>query len=101
MCETGNNMSTQRIGASILAGLLGKYPDDFESVRPVLMQYCQDLRSDLRRIVVCCFPDMIRFTTDKQRVLEELRELIDDEEITVKHDAFLQLAPCLKQADPT
>ena len=41
---------------------------------------------------------MIRLSTDKQRILEELRELLDDEEPTVKHEAILQLAPCLKHA---
>ena len=40
MCEAGNNLSTQRVGATILAGLLGKHSDQVDRMRPVLMQYC-------------------------------------------------------------
>ena len=95
MSDPSNTVSTQRLGMNILVALIGKFPHKYENAQSILMRCCQDLRPDFRRILVTGMADIVKLCKNKVRALEELKELLDDEESTVKQQAFLVLADCL------
>lgn len=64
------------------------------------MRCCQDLRSDIRKILVAGMPALLELSTRRQKLLEELRELIDDEEPGVKFEALSVLPDCLGHCTP-
>jgi hypothetical protein len=43
------------------------------------------MSSDIRRILVSGMHEIIKLNSNKLRILDELKELLDDEEPTVKH----------------
>jgi hypothetical protein len=94
MSDPGNNMSTQRLAINMLVTLIGKFLHWYEAASSILMRCCQDLRSDIRRILVNGMADIVLLSTNKVRILEELKELLDDEESAVKQQAFTVVAEC-------
>lgn len=61
-----------------------------------MMRFSQDIASDLRRIAVVGFHDLCKLTDDMKPILVELKELLDDEEFSVKIEAFNSLADVFK-----
>ena len=61
-----------------------------------MMRFSQDVGSDLRRIAVVGFHDLCNLTNDMKPILVELKELLDDEESSVKIEAFNSLADVFK-----
>ena len=84
MSDLGNNISTQRLSINILVSMISKFPHKFESASCILMRCCQDLRWDFRRILVGGMHEIFKLSSNKLRVLDELKELLDDEEPAVK-----------------
>jgi hypothetical protein len=68
----------------MLVTLIDKFPHKFESAYFVLMRCCQNMSSDIRRILVSGMHEIIKLNPNKLRILDELKELLDDEEPTVK-----------------
>ncbi len=97
LSDPGNNMASQRLAISMLLTLVASFPDRFSEAEDVLMRCCQDLRSDMRRILASGMVDLMRLSGNKLRLLEELKELLDDEEPQVKQVALSVLAESLGQ----
>jgi len=68
-------------------------------VYATMMRFSQDVGSDLRRIAVVGFHDLCILTDDMKPIMIELIELLDDEESSVKIEAFNCLADVFKNCN--